>query len=46
MKKLIFSALILSAFFAQAQDSVFYYDALGGKIYLKRDARIKYVQFV
>jgi hypothetical protein len=46
MKKIILNLFFLCIFvFAQAQDSVFYYDKFGGKIYLQKDNTVKFVYF-
>ena len=46
MQKVILS-LLLSSFivFAQAQDSVFCYDELGEKMYLKKENNVKLIHF-
>jgi subtilisin family serine protease len=46
-KKIILNLLFLCVFavLAQAQDSVFYYDEFGGKIYLQKDNTTKIIHF-
>jgi hypothetical protein len=47
MKNLMLSVLFLGSFaaFVQAQDSVFYYDEWGGKIYLQKENNAKIICF-
>ena len=48
MNKSVLILFFLCAFvvYVQAQDSVFYYDEFGGKIYLQKDNNVKYIHFV